>query len=249
MPEFIVIIPARMGSERLPGKPLRPLAERPMVVWVQELAWASGAQRVVVATDDHMVAETARQAGGEAVMTRDEHPTGTDRIAEVVTRLHLDDNAIVVNLQGDEPLMPPALLHAAAEDLAHHPDASIATLATPLEPAAIDDPNQVKLVCDRVGYALYFSRASIPWPRDGVAEATQPTPWRRHLGIYAYRAGFLRRFPSLEVPPLERIERLEQLRALWHGYRIHVADVTEGPEPGVDTADDLERVAARLATG
>jgi len=241
---FTVIIPARMASERLAGKPLCDLGGRTMIERVQEQAWGSGATRVVVATEDEQVASVARAAGGEAVITRCDHATGTDRIAEVTDRLALTDDAIVVNLQGDEPLMPPVLLRAAAEDLAQHPNASIATLATPLDSHAVQDPNYVKVVCDAHGYALYFSRAPIPWPREEGGAEPGSSPWRRHLGIYAYRAGFLRCFPGLEVPRIESLERLEQLRALWHGHPIHIATVNTSPEPGVDTPADLERVAA-----
>ncbi len=245
MTAFIVVIPARMGSERLPGKPLCELGGHTMIERVQERAWASGAVRVVVATDDDRVAAVARDAGGEGIVTGGDHSTGTDRIAEVCQTLELADDAIVVNLQGDEPLMPPALLTAAADGLNHHPDAAIATLATPMARGLIDDPTAVKVVLDHRGYALYFSRAPIPWPREEPGESV----WYRHLGLYAYRAGFLHRFPGLGVPDIERLERLEQLRALWHGYPIHVTTVAEAPEPGVDTPADLERVAAHYGGG
>jgi 3-deoxy-manno-octulosonate cytidylyltransferase (CMP-KDO synthetase) len=218
-----------------------------MIQHVQERGWASGADRVIVATDDERVAAAARDGGGEALLTREDHATGTDRIAEVAGCLEMADDAILVNLQGDEPLMPPALLRCAAEDLAAHPDASIATLATPIGSETLDNPNEVKVVFDHAGYALYFSRAPIPWPRDGVEAPPVTTPWRRHLGIYAYRARFLRRFPTLAVPTLEEMERLEQLRALWHGYRIHITTVDVPPEAGVDTPEDLDRVAARMS--
>lgn len=248
MTAFSVVIPARMGSERLPGKPLRELAGRPMIQHVQKRGWASGADRVIVATDDERVAAAAREVGGEAMVTRGDHATGTDRIAEVAGGLGLSDDAILVNLQGDEPLMPPELLRWTAEDLAGHPDASMATLATRVGAQSMNNPNEVKVVCDRAGYALYFSRAPIPWPRDGVDAQANTTPWHRHLGIYAYRAAFLRGFPELAVPELEVMERLEQLRALWHGYRVHITEVETAPEPGVDTPADLERVASRLSS-
>jgi 3-deoxy-manno-octulosonate cytidylyltransferase (CMP-KDO synthetase) len=243
MTDFIVVIPARMGSERLPGKPLLELGGRPMIERVQERAWASGAARVLVATDDERVAAAARRSGGEGYVTSGEHPTGTDRIAEVCRYLELDDDAIVVNLQGDEPLMPPELLTIAADALHRHATADVATLATPLARGLIDDPSAVKVVLDSRGYALYFSRAAIPWPREEPAESV----WHRHLGLYAYRAGFLHRFPALQVPDIECLERLEQLRALWHGYRIHVTTIAEAPEAGVDTPADLARVAAHYA--
>lgn len=248
MTDFSVIIPARMGSERLPGKPLCELAGRPMIERVQSSAWGSGAGRVIVATDDERVATVARDAGGEGVITRDDHPTGTDRIAEVVDIMGLADDAIVVNLQGDEPLMPPAFLSKVATDLASHTDSAVASLATSLNRELVDDPNYVKVITDHLGYAMYFSRAAVPSSRDGSHGVAGQTPWLRHLGIYAYRAGFLRRFPDLQVPAMETLERLEQLRALWHGYRIHMTRVQEGPEPGVDTAEDLQRVAHHFVT-
>lgn len=244
---FNVIIPARYGSERLPGKPLRPIAGRPMIAHVLERAMASGAARVIVATDDPRIAEAARAAGGEAVLTRADHETGTDRIAEVVTALALPPDAIVVNLQGDEPLMPPALLTRVAEDLAEYGEADITTVAAELPSAELDNPNAVKVVCDHRGFARYFSRAPIPYPRGGVTDAG--SPWRRHLGIYAYRAGFLVRFPMLAPPPAETLERLEQLRALHYGHAIHVIEVAEAPEAGVDTEADIGRVEARLRSG
>lgn len=249
MTEFVVIIPARYGSERLPGKPLRLIAGRPMIAHVQDRAMESGARRVIVATDDERIAATSRDAGGEAVMTRSDHATGTDRIAEVVAALGLAADDIVVNLQGDEPLMPAGLLSALAADLGAHPDSDMATVSTPMPASEVENPNAVKVVCDTQGYALYFSRAPVPWARSGFEDAGGVAAWHRHLGIYAYRAGFLERFPGLAVPEPERLERLEQLRALCHGFRIHVIGVDDSPEPGVDTMADLERVEARLRRG
>ena len=249
---FTVLVPARYASSRLPGKPLADIAGMPMVVRVAQRARESGAERVVVATDDDRVMAAAREHGVEALMTRADHPTGTDRLAEAAARLGLPDDAIVVNVQGDEPLLEPALIRRMAELLARRPDASIATACHPIVDAAeAFNPNVVKVVLDANGYALYFSRATIPWARDAFAAGrdTLPEglPIHRHYGLYAYRVAFLARFPALAPAPVERFEALEQLRALWHGHRI-VVDVTEGtPAPGVDTPEDLERVRAIFA--
>lgn len=241
MTGFIVVIPARYASTRLPGKPLIDLAGRPMIEHVIARGLDSGAERVIVATDDERV-ETAC-VGAEVMRTRDDHPTGTDRLAEVVTRLGVPDDCVVVNLQGDEPLMPPALLRQVAASLEAHEDAAMATLAVPLAADAVANPNLVKVVTDRHGYALYFSRAPIPYDRDGSAQACV---YRLHVGVYAYRAEFLRRYPGLPACGLEAAEQLEQLRALWHGYRIHVAEAPALPGHGVDTADDVILVEAAL---
>ncbi|HEY8242639.1 MAG TPA: 3-deoxy-manno-octulosonate cytidylyltransferase [Casimicrobiaceae bacterium] len=249
---FTVLIPARYASTRLPGKPLADIAGKPMVVRVAERARESGAERVVVATDDERVADAVRAHGFEAIITRAEHPTGTDRLAEAATQLGLKPEAIVVNVQGDEPLLEPALIRRMAELLKSHGDASIATACHAInDPAEAFNPNVVKVVRDARGYALYFSRATIPWARDAFAHnlAALPPglPVYRHYGLYAYRVAFLSRYPTLAPAPIERFEALEQLRALWHGYRI-VVDVTDGtPAPGVDTPDDLERVRAIYA--
>jgi 3-deoxy-manno-octulosonate cytidylyltransferase (CMP-KDO synthetase) len=247
--EFTVIIPARYGSTRFPGKPLAMLQGRPMLQHVFERAQASGAARVLIATDDGRIATAAAGFGAEVVLTRDDHQSGTDRLAEVVEREGLHDPAIVVNLQGDEPLMPPELLSQTARALALRPDCDIATLATPI--SSRDDvfnPNIVKVVRDREGYALYFSRAPIPWDRGafGAENDRLAAGYLRHLGIYGYRVSFLRRYPMLSEVELERAEALEQLRALWHGSRIHVDIADSIPGPGVDTPEDLERVAAIL---
>ncbi len=249
---FVVIIPARYASQRLPGKPLLPIGDKPMVQHVYERALESGAGRVAVATDDVRIAEVVEGFGGEVCMTAAEHASGTDRLAEAAEQLGLEDEQVVVNLQGDEPLMPPALLHQVAEDMEAHPDASVTTLCTPIHTAAeLFDPHVVKVVSDAAGYALYFSRAVIPWDRDAFAVTTEELPPQaehyRHLGIYAYRTGFLRRYSSLEPCALERMESLEQLRVLWAGERIHVAEAAERPGHGVDTAADLERVRGLLA--
>ena len=249
---FTVLIPARFASTRLPGKPLADIAGKPMVVRVAERAQGSGAARVVVATDDARV-EAAVAAHGIAVcMTRADHPTGTDRLAEAAALLALPDDAIVVNVQGDEPLLDPALMRRMAEVLVARPDAAIATACHPIDDAAeAFNPNVVKVVLDAAGYALYFSRATIPWARDAFAAARDALPaglpLYRHYGLYAYRVSFLRAYPRLAPAPIERFEALEQLRALWHGYRIAV-EVTHGtPAPGIDTPEDLARVRALFA--
>jgi len=244
---FTVLIPARYASTRLPGKPLSDIAGKPMVVRVAERAKSSGAERVVIATDDQRIVAAAAAHGVEAVMTRESHPTGSDRLAEAAAALALDDGTIVVNVQGDEPLLEAALIRQVADLLAAHPDAAIATACHPIDdPVEAFNPNVVKVVLDRSGYALYFSRATIPWAREAFGanprEIPPGMPLYRHYGLYAYRARFLRDYPTLSPAPVERFEVLEQLRALWHGYRIVVAVTRGTPAPGVDTADDLERV-------
>jgi 3-deoxy-manno-octulosonate cytidylyltransferase (CMP-KDO synthetase) len=251
---FTVLIPARYASTRLPGKPLSDIGGKPMVVRVAERARASGAARVVVATDDERILTAVAGHGVDAIMTDADHPTGTDRLAEAATILSLDDSAIVVNVQGDEPLLEPLLIREVADLLTAHADASVATACHPIDGAAeAFNPNVVKVVLDRAGYALYFSRATIPWARDAFTASTQNIPpglpLYRHYGLYAYRVGFLRHYPSLQVAPIERFEALEQLRALWHGYRIVVSVTRGAPAPGVDTLDDLERVRALYASG
>lgn len=251
---FTVLIPARYASTRLPGKPLADIAGKPMVVRVAERAQGSGATRVVVATDDTRVRDAVVAHGLVACMTRSDHPTGTDRLAEAAMALGLADNEIVVNVQGDEPLLDPALMRSMAALLEAHPDAAIATACHPIDDVAeAFNPNVVKVVRDARGYALYFSRATIPWARDAFAnsrDALPPDlPLYRHYGLYAYRVAFLRAYPTLPPAPIERCEALEQLRALWHGYRI-VVEVTGGaPAPGIDTPEDLARVRALYASG
>jgi 3-deoxy-manno-octulosonate cytidylyltransferase (CMP-KDO synthetase) len=242
-----IVIPARYASTRLPGKPLADIAGKPMIVRVAAAAQRARSDGVWVAADDERIIAAVRQHGFEAVMTRSDHASGTDRIAEVAERLQWDDADIVVNVQGDEPLLAPSLVEAVADALRAAPDAAIATAAHPL--TAVEDffnANVVKVVCDSHGRALYFSRAPIPWDRDwfAVRRDTLPAelPAQRHLGLYAYRVGFLRRFGRLAVSPLERCESLEQLRALWHGYPIQVVSVDQAPAPGVDTPEDLERI-------
>ena len=251
---FTVLIPARYASTRLPGKPLADIAGKPMIVRVAERALASGATGVVVATDDERVRDAVLAHGLAACMTRGDHQTGTDRLAEAAAALGLGDDDIVVNVQGDEPLLDPALMRAMAALLASHSDAAIATACHPIADAAeAFNPNVVKVVLDAAGYALYFSRATIPWARDafaGTKDRLPPgLPLYRHYGLYAYRVRFLRAFPALAPAPIERFEALEQLRALWHGFRI-IVEVTQGtPAPGIDTPDDLERVRALYAAG
>lgn len=247
---FIVAIPARYASTRLPGKALRPIAGVPMIVHVARRALAAGASEVVVATDDARIAEALGDSGVRVVMTSADHASGSDRLAEAARALAWPDEAIVVNLQGDEPLAPASGIRAVAVALATG-DAPMATLATPLSSAEeLFDPNCVKLVRDAHGRALYFSRAPLPWPRDAFAQQRtqlpEGVPFLRHIGIYAYRAGFLRRFATLAPTPLERIESLEQLRALEHGYAIAAAIAPEPFPPGVDTAEDLARAEALL---
>lgn len=248
---YIVVIPARYASTRLPGKPLQHIAGKPMIQHVWEQASRSAARRVVVATDDTRIRDACAPFGAEVVLTRADHNSGTDRLAEVAEQLGLAADAIVVNVQGDEPLIPPAVIDQVAANLAAHPEAAIATLAEPLGDAqALFNPNVVKVLSDSQGLALTFSRAPLPWARDAFADdRTQlpaGVPYRRHVGIYAYRAGFLADFVSWGPCWLEDTECLEQLRALWHGRRIHVADAVQAPPAGVDTAEDLERVRRLL---
>ncbi len=246
---FHVVIPARHASTRLPGKPLLLIAGKPMVVRVAEQAAQSGAQQIWIATDHHAIANTVHEHGFKACMTRDSHASGTDRIAEVVEQRDWPDDTIVVNVQGDEPLIPPGLIRAVAEHLHSHPGCAIATACHAIhDEASMRNPNIVKVVLDINGNALYFSRAPIPYPRDAFA-LQQPLPVDlpvlRHIGIYAYRAGFLRAYGSLTPIVLEQYEALEQLRALYHGYKIGVVITAQAPPGGVDTEQDLH--AARKA--
>ena len=245
--EFIAVIPARFASTRLPGKPLADIAGKPMVVRVADQARKSGAQRVVIATDHPEVKAAAERHGHLALMTRADHAQGTDRIAEIVEQLKLADDAIVVNVQGDEPLIDPALISKVAETLAGKPEAAIATAAHIISDVSeFFSPNVVKVVCDVNGCAHYFSRAPIPYARDAFAAGKSGLPKNfpalRHIGIYAYRASFLKRYAALAPAPTEQIEALEQLRAMFHGYRIAVHVWAGDLAPGVDTAEDLARV-------
>lgn len=242
-----VIIPARYASTRLPGKPLLDIGGKPLIQHVYERAVESGAQTVIIATDDERIRTAAERFGATVCMTAPTHASGTDRIGEVIGKHRLKPDEIVVNLQGDEPLMPPDLIQQVAQTLARHVDAAMATAAHAIDDVAtLNNPNVVKVVCDARGYALYFSRAAIPWP--GKAAATAAPTAQRHIGLYAYRAGFITRFCAWGPSPLEQIEQLEQLRALWHGERIVVSAAAAAPESGVDTPADLERVRAQLET-
>lgn len=243
---FKVVIPARYASTRLPGKPLLELAGRPMLQHVHERSLQSGASVVIIATDDRRIADAAYNFDATVCMTSPEHTSGTERLAEVVEVQGWDDDSIIVNVQGDEPLIPVALIKQVAAGLADNADAPMATLAYPIHSTdEVADPNIVKVVLDKQGHALYFSRAAIPCYRDrpALGNGTQAL---RHIGLYAYRAGFLKRYMQLEASPLESIEKLEQLRVLWHGLKIHVGIATEMPGHGVDTREDLARVDALL---
>ena len=244
---FHVIIPARYASSRLPGKPLLLIGDKPMLQHVYERAMECGAASVVVATDDQRIAEAVEAFGGKVCMTSADHQSGTDRLAETAAQLGLPDEAVVVNLQGDEPLIAPELLHQVAALLEENPQADMATLCTRIHTAAeLFDPHVVKVISDSAGRALYFSRAVIPWDRDAFAVTTEELPEQaihfRHLGIYAYRVGYLESYISLDSCELERMESLEQLRVLWHGGTIQVAEAGSVPGHGVDTQADLERV-------
>lgn len=242
---FTVIIPARLASTRLPGKPLADLGGKPMVVRVAEQAARSGAVQIIVATDHADIVSACRRHGVAVRMTRADHPSGTDRIAEVAAAIGLAPDAVVVNVQGDEPLIDPQLIAATATQITR--EVPMATAAHAI--GDIDDvfnPNVVKVVLNNAGRALYFSRAAIPWHRDGFAQSTQTLPVDgmplRHIGLYAYANAFLQAYPALAVSPLEQIEALEQLRVLWHGFPIAVHVARSAPAAGVDTADDLIRV-------
>lgn len=249
---FHVIIPARYASTRLPGKPLQQIAGKPMVQHVWEQARKSAAASVTIATDDQRIVEVCEAFGAAVVLTREDHPSGTDRLQEVVSKLGLPPEACVVNVQGDEPMIPPAVIDQVAGNLQAFTDAGMATLCEPIEDTeSLFNPNAVKVVCDKQGYALYFSRAPMPWCRDafaaGPAALPAEIPFRRHIGIYAYKVGFLHDYVTWPASPLETAESLEQLRALWFGTRIHVADACQSLPAGVDTQADLDRVRAMLA--
>jgi len=251
---FTVLIPARYASSRLPGKALADIGGKPMVVRVAERARASGAGAVWIATDDARIVAAAREHGCDALLTRADHPSGTDRLAEAASTLGLADDELVVNVQGDEPLIPPGLVGRLAHALAQRTAAAMATACVPItDPEKMHSPNVVKVVCDHSGYALYFSRAPIPYARDAIAAGGAPAglpeglPAFHHLGIYAYRAGFLRAYAKLAPAPIERFEALEQLRALWHGHRIAVIVADAALPPGVDTQEDLDRTRRLFA--
>lgn len=262
MPEFHVVIPARISSTRLPGKPLLLIGDKPMVVHVAEQAAQSGAQQIWIATDHQPIMAAVHEHGFKACLTRADHPSGTDRIAEVVEQRNWSDDTIVVNVQGDEPLIPPQLISAVAQHLHDHPECAMATACHPIhDEASLRNPNIVKAVIDKNGNAMYFSRAPIPYPRDafqglsprerddsssslrgegGRGVLPEGMTALRHIGIYAYRAGFLRAYGKLEPTAIEQIEALEQLRALWHGYKIGVTITRDAPPSGVDTEADLQ---------
>lgn len=272
---FTVIIPARYASTRLPAKPLADIAGKPMIAHVLEQAKASGAQRVIVATDHQDVYKTVEQYGGQACMTNENHQSGTERLAEVIDLMQIKNDEIIINVQGDEPLVPPAVIAQLANNMGKFP-VQMATLATPILHAnELFNPNAVKVVRDKFNHALYFSRATIPWDRESfkhfsndpasegaatsssatrddqinqfLAQQNEDVKILRHLGIYGYRAGFIKQYIELAPSPLEQIELLEQLRVLWHGEKIHVDIAIETPEAGVDTQEDLERVRAILS--
>ena len=255
---YTVLIPARLSSSRLPGKPLADIGGLPMVVRVAQRAALAGAARCVVAGDDESIVAACAQHGIEAILTRKDHASGSDRLAEACEQLGLSGDDVVVNVQGDEPLIDPQLIDAVAQLLLARPEASMGTAAHPIETLAdYRNPNVVKVVCDASGLASYFSRAPIPFSRDHADEAWWKTVTAnnghagftplRHIGIYSYKAGFLRDFPRLSAAPTEAMEQLEQLRALWHGHRIAVHITPDAPGAGVDTPEDLERVRALFA--
>ncbi|RUO25951.1 3-deoxy-manno-octulosonate cytidylyltransferase [Aliidiomarina minuta] len=249
---FTVVIPARYESTRLPGKPLADIAGKPMVQHVYERAQASGAAEVVVATDDQRVFDIVSGFGGQVMMTSKEHRSGTERLAEVIQLMALADDEVVVNVQGDEPQIPPQIIRQVAENLASQRQAPMATLAVPLQSVEeAFNPHAVKVVLDGSGYALYFSRAPVPWDREHFTDKDSlqelSAGYLRHIGIYAYRAEFIHRYADWNASPLEQLESLEQLRVLWHGERIHVAQAIADPPAGIDTVEDLERVRQSMS--
>jgi 3-deoxy-manno-octulosonate cytidylyltransferase (CMP-KDO synthetase) len=245
--DYKIVIPARYASSRLPGKPLLDIGGKPMIQRVYETAGECQASEVVIATDDQRILEASEGFGAKVCMTATNHPSGTDRIAEVASRMGWADDTIVVNLQGDEPRMPPSLPNQVALDMETHERADITTISAPISDRdQLFDPHVVKVVTDAEGYALYFSRAPIPWHRDEFLHNNNPLPedigFARHIGLYAYRVGYLERYVNLSPSPMEQAESLEQLRVLWHGGCIHVSAAETEPGPGIDTADDLVRV-------
>ncbi|MCZ4293660.1 3-deoxy-manno-octulosonate cytidylyltransferase [Vibrio sinaloensis] len=246
---FTVVIPARYQSTRLPGKPLADIGGKPMIQWVYEQAIQAGADKVIVATDDSRVEHVVKAFGGEVCMTSPDHESGTERLAEVVEKMAIPDDHIIVNVQGDEPLIPPSIITQVARNLASS-EAPMATLAVEIDhESEVFNPNAVKVVTDKDGYAMYFSRATIPWDRDNFANDAKSIaqPLMRHIGIYAYRAGFINTYINWQPTALEKIECLEQLRVLWYGEKIHVEVAKEAPSAGVDTPEDLEVVRKIIA--
>lgn len=252
MSDYKIVIPARYASSRLPGKPLLSLAGKPMIQHVYERAREVGVVDVLIATDDVRIQQVAEAFGAEVVVTSADHENGTERIAEVAAIKGWSDDTVVVNLQGDEPLIPRSLVALTADSLLHNPDAGMSSVCTPLRTDHdAFDPNVVKVVLDRQQFALYFSRAPIPWDRDGyrdgAVQMTTKMPLYRHIGMYGYRVSFLRDYLSMAACPLETTESLEQLRALWYGVKIHMSIIEHAPGHGVDTMDDIARVEALLA--
>ena len=246
---FTVVIPARYESTRLPGKPLADIGGKPMIQWVYEQSLQAGAEKVVVATDDARVESAVQAFGGVVCMTSSEHESGTERLAEVVKVMNIPDDHVIVNVQGDEPLIPPAIITQVANNLASS-QAPMATLAVEISHEdEVFNPNAVKVLTDKDGYAMYFSRATIPWDRDNFANGGKviAQPLMRHIGIYAYRAGFINTYINWEPTALEKIESLEQLRVLWYGEKIHVEVAKQAPPAGVDTPEDLEVVRKLIA--
>ncbi|ATW33104.1 MULTISPECIES: 3-deoxy-manno-octulosonate cytidylyltransferase [Candidatus Williamhamiltonella] len=239
---FVIVIPARYGSTRLPGKPLIDIQGKPMVLHVMERAREAGADRVIVATDHIEILQVIKSAGGEACFTSSEHSSGTERLAEVIEKYRFSDTDIIVNVQGDEPMIPPIIIDQVAKNLANT-CLGMATLAAPItNKVDLMNPNVVKVVVNALGHALYFSRAPIPWKRDGLMTEEENRTALRHIGIYAYRVDFVRRYINWGKSPLEEIEKLEQLRVLWHGEKIHVDIVKKIPPQGIDSPEDLEKI-------
>jgi len=245
---YTVVIPARYQSTRLPGKPLKLIGDKPMVQWVYEQAIKSGADDVIVATDDERIKRAVEQFGGQVCMTSSSHESGTERLAEVIQKMGIAEDHIVVNVQGDEPLIPPQNIRQVANNLASF-NAPMATLAVEIDDKEeVFNPNAVKVVTDKNGYAIYFSRASIPWDKNHFSTTQEVTsPLKRHIGIYAYRAGFIEKYIHMPASPVEKIESLEQLRVLWHGEKIHVDIAEVTPPVGVDTPEDLEAIRMLVA--
>lgn len=243
--DFTVIIPARYQSQRLPGKALIDIAGKPMIQWVYERAQASQAKRIIIATDDQRIVDVVDKFNGESCLTSNKHVSGTTRIAEVIDKLKLQDDDIIVNVQGDEPTIPPEIIDQVAHNLSEYKEAKMATLCEAItDTAEIFNPNIVKVVFDQIGYALYFSRAAIPWDRQGFSQLKKQTKGKhyRHIGIYAYRADFIKQYIQWPACELEQLESLEQLRALWQGVKIHVAKANAVTYPGVDTPEDLKNI-------
>lgn len=251
MSDYKIVIPARYGSSRLPGKPLIELAGKPMVQHVYERALATGISDIVIATDDQRIYDVAIGFGAQVIMTSVDHENGTERIAEVAKKLGWHDDDVIVNVQGDEPLIPRELIELTAKGLLDHPEAGMSSLCTPITSAEdAFDPNAVKAVLDNKGFAMYFSRAPIPWDRDlykhGTDKITEVAPVFRHIGMYGYRVSFLKQYSEMEMTALEQAECLEQLRALCYGVKIHMGVIDQPPGHGVDTPADVARVEAQL---